>query len=458
MEIRDPVHNFIDLRDREKEVIDHPAFQRLRRIRQLAMADLVYPGAVHHRFEHSIGVCHIAGRIASALLRQKEDQDRIDYIRMAALVHDIGHGPFSHVSEEPFAVVNREWLEGEGIPSDKVHERIGIDIVRHQLLEKGILERSMFDQVRTILDTSQDSRRTIERDIVSGPLDADKMDYLLRDCLFCGVKYGVYDLERLIRALVVIPEKEEEYIGIHAEDVPVVDQYVIARYNMSLQVYGHKVRRATDLVLTRAILEAIKAQDQDIVRAYTYKPDDMDFIKGYLSFDDRMLLYFLLKSNSEAAQNLAGRLVHRRLPKRIWHRPLQEIGDEKLKRQLIDRNQRKNATEEIRRQFFSAFGDVDQDCVFVEVVDSKPVGKFYDLPEGDLEQIMVKSPDWDRPRALSRVSGFFKDYHPEPSPRLSVYMDVERSERETPESIRRRARDVLNDLLESTEETDDDTQ
>jgi hypothetical protein len=83
MEIRDSVHNFIDLRDREKAIIDHPAFQRLRRIRRRAMADLVYPGAVHHRFEHSIGVCHIAGRIAEALLGPKQDQDRIYHIRMA---------------------------------------------------------------------------------------------------------------------------------------------------------------------------------------------------------------------------------------------------------------------------------------------------------------------------------------------------------------------------------------
>src|SRR5579872_2919850 len=447
MEIRDPVHNFIDVNDTETAVINDPAFQRLRRIRQLAMADLVYPGAVHHRFEHSIGVCHVAGRVAERLLARREDQDQIAYVRMAALVHDIGHGPYSHVSEDPLAEVNKDWLIQSGIPKDKVHERIGLDILKHRLRGNNLINGATYRHVKSILDTIGNTTRTIQRDIVSGPLDADKMDYLLRDSLFCGVKYGVYDVERLIRALTVIRQGQDAFIGVKVEDVAVLDQYVIARYNMSLQVYGHKTRRATDLMLNRAIMAAVRAGDEYVVKAYTYEQDSKDFVERYLAFDDRVLMSYLLDSLSPIAKNLATRLVNRRLPTRVCYQPLHEITDDAMQERLRDKNQRQSATDEIRQEFEQNFSGADPDCVFVEVVDSKPVGKFNDLPEVDPEQIFLMSDTWNQPRTLPKESHFFRDYKFTPNPHLSVYVNLDEAEGETHESCRRRAWDILGHLF-----------
>lgn len=443
MEIRDPVHNFIDLTDTEIAVINHPSFQRLRRTRQLAMADLVYPGAVHHRFEHSLGVCHVAGRVAKQLLL---DDDQIRYVRLAALVHDIGHGPFSHVSEEPLAEVNRRWLEESKVPEEKIHEQMGLEIIRHQLVAGGVIEKPALQEICAILDTVGNKRRTIARDIVSGPLDADKMDYLLRDSLFCGVKYGVYDLERLIRALRVIKQGTEQFIGVHADDVAVVDQFVIARFNMSIQVYGHKTRRATDLMLNRAIMKAIDFEDAEIIDAYTFIPDDKDMGK-YLDFDDRVLMAQLLRSKSTAAQKLARCLMMRDLPARICYRPLDQVVEEELAQELADKNKRKNATEKIRNHFFRNFKGADHDRVFVEVVDSKPIGKFNDLPEVDPEQIYVVRTESLLPRTLPKESHFFRDYQFTKNPHLAVYTNLEEQKSESHEDCRKRAGAVLNDFF-----------
>lgn len=387
MEIRDPIHGFIALNDTEQGIVDHPAFQRLRRIRQLAMADLVYPGAVHHRFEHSIGVCHVAARIADRLL--SGDSDAIKYVRLAALVHDIGHGPFSHVSEEPLAEVNQKWLEESGTDADKIHEQIGLDILKHQILGSNKINEHEFREVSAILDTVKNKKTTIERGIVSGPVDADKMDYLLRDSLFCGVKYGMYDIDRLILSLMVISQGDERTVGICLDDVPVVDQFVIARYNMSLQVYGHKTRRATDLMLSRAILAAIGDDDDSIKGAYIYTPDDKDFTDRYLQFDDRSLMASLLASPSETAKKLANKLMHRDLPRRVWYRPVDQIEDDETKQKLLDKNMQGSETQRIKEEFEAEFAGSDPDTVFVEISNSKPVGKFNDLPEVDPEQIMV---------------------------------------------------------------------
>lgn len=448
MEVRDPVHNFIDFDDKEKDIIDHPAFQRLRRISQLAMSSLVYPGAVHNRFEHSLGVCYIAGRIAERVL---DDKDTIKYVRLATLVHDIGHGPFSHVSEAPLARVNRQWLEETGIKEDKIHECIGVDIVEHQLRKDGWLTNKEKAKVIEILDTVNYTKRCIERDIASGPLDADKMDYLLRDSFHCGVKYGVFDVERLVRALVRASDGKSHFVGVRGEDVPVVDQYVIARYNMHSQVYGHKTRRATDLMLERAITSAIEANDEEIVRAYTYTPDSKEFTDQYLMFDDRMLLDLLSKSKSESAKKLAGHLTQRRLPSRILYRSLGDLSDDVLREKLRDDKQRGPALDDLRREICSRLNGFDADCIFVVVEDTKAVAKFPSLKNIDPEQIHVVSDGWAQPKTLAKASNFFRDYKFTPKAHIAVYVGLDDPRGTSREVKKSQALEKLHDVLASVD-------
>lgn len=425
MEIRDPIHGFIDFNDTEKGIINHPAFQRLRRIRQLAMSDLVYPGAVHHRFEHSLGVCHIAGQIARRLFGERDAGDAVRHIRLAALVHDIGHGPFSHVSEAPLARVNKDWLSETGLPEDKIHECIGLDIVEQEILGANKINDSDATCIAEILDTVQNTARSVERDIVSGPLDADKMDYLLRDSYYSGVKYGVFDVERLMRALAPIGGGDNQFLGVHYEDIPVVDQYVMARYDMHLQVYGHKTRRATDLMLERAIMEAIESKDERIVNAYTYKPKSKKFTEAYLKFDDRVLLDLLSASKSKSAKKLSGSLMNRLLPSRVLYRPISELSDQTLRERLQDKQMRASARKELEESVKKELSDFDPDYLFVVIADAKEVGKFNTLAMFDPGQIHVYSENWAQPRTLAQESNFFRDYKFTPRAHLAVYVRLE---------------------------------
>lgn len=194
LELRDPIHGFIQRSDLEARVIDTSVFQRLRGIKQLALANLVYPGANHTRFDHSIGVMHVAGRLALQLLGA-ESTEKIQLVRLTALLHDVGHGPFSHVAEK---ILDESFDTGKVKPEnrEKIHELIACQIIEsNQELAEHLGSAVKEQIIKALKGVEADA---LIKGIVSGPLDADKQDYLLRDSYFCGVKYGVFDLERLI--------------------------------------------------------------------------------------------------------------------------------------------------------------------------------------------------------------------------------------------------------------------
>jgi hypothetical protein len=170
-EIRDVIHGFILRSETEESLIDSRVFQRLRGIKQLALANLVYPGALHTRFDHSIGVMHIAGRMARQLKLSDEDR-RI--IRMATLLHDIGHGPFSHVSEE---LLDKYYEKEKFKPDEKeeIHEAITCKILE----QNKEIDRYISDKEKEmVIDLiSGDQHESIIKNIVTGPIDADKQDY-----------------------------------------------------------------------------------------------------------------------------------------------------------------------------------------------------------------------------------------------------------------------------------------
>ena len=322
--IRDPIHGFIDFSEREQQLIDSRVFQRLRRIRQLAMAFLVYPSALHTRFEHSIGVMHIAGRICTSLHELNPDRisdEDITNVRFAALLHDVGHGPFSHLSEsllEKFAPAQAYM----GIAPEKIHEKITIDIIRNDSQIKDILD----DKEREFLINMIQGKTTRDwkRDIISSELDADKMDYLLRDSYFAGVKYGAYDLEKLIESCLIVDHPETQLV-LNSEGLYALEQFMLARYRMKQQVYWHEVSLISDEMIIRGITLAIEDGNKQIAKLYKYprgnkKDTDQDyekkskdFVQNYLDYHDEKVIDLLRNCKQRKANKIFNRLYNREL-------------------------------------------------------------------------------------------------------------------------------------------------
>jgi HD superfamily phosphohydrolase len=270
-EIRCPVHGFIRLNDWEWTVISQPAFQRLRRIRQLAWTDYVYPGAMHTRFEHSLGVMQTATELYDAIKRNSVDVLKEDLayndaglnrdsqlVRFAALLHDVGHSPFSHGSEELFP---------QNDHGGKFrHEQYSAAMVRSELrdaIENHPLNANYgfkADDVASLIEGSANAKQAVFwRDLIDGQMDADRMDYLLRDSVHIGVQYGKFDLSRLVTTIRAIPSPggHPPQIGISKGGVHAAEALVLARYFMFTQVYFHKTRVAYDVHLRGAMKELL---------------------------------------------------------------------------------------------------------------------------------------------------------------------------------------------------------
>ncbi|HHY93429.1 MAG TPA: HD domain-containing protein, partial [Firmicutes bacterium] len=290
-QIRDAIHGMIEVSAAELALIKDEAFQRLRHIRQLGMTYKVYPGASHSRFEHSLGVMHVAGRMMDALYRRPTVNERFDegrwrtlrqIVRLAALLHDVGHPPFSHTAEECFA---------EGLR----HERYSFRVIEHCF---GDLISRHFDDITVGEVVQLLGRGYLAHDlvflsqIVDGEMDADKLDYLLRDSYYCGVRYGHYDLERILDTLTVVPAKEEGsdlrpaptgevwLLGVDSDGVQAVEELIFARYWMFIQVYFHKTRRIYDHYLS----QFLRSYLSDGVLPALLR------LEEYLALDDNLIL------------------------------------------------------------------------------------------------------------------------------------------------------------------------
>lgn len=241
-EIKDPVHGYIHFTEVEKEVIDSPAFQRLRRIKQLACADLTYPGAIHTRFVHSIGTMHISGLIGNHLMEKGYlTEDEVQKLRLAGLLHDVGHGPFSHVYEE---ILDKY--------TGLTHEDVGERIIRETEIG-DVLERYGYSKVelsKLAVGRLNVKDKMFLNQIIAGHFSSDIMDYLLRDSYFAGVEYGRFDVYRLVESLDLIEGKlAADYSGAFG----VLESYIISRIEMFNVVYFHRTVRAANVMLARAM-------------------------------------------------------------------------------------------------------------------------------------------------------------------------------------------------------------
>ena len=289
--INDPIHSVIDLDDREKSIIDNAAFQRLRRIKALGFLDRVFPSAKHSRFEHSIGACHVASQLCESMekisrslghgeakwiassefthlgkgeLDKLFDKDLRSFVRVAALLHDIGHGPFSHASEAIMPSIS-ELLSQNPDASCFVKQALRKKCEKAPAANADHEDYSLLLLDRILSETgwSKEDRHTVAalkssevdppsnsdpmiisllRQLVSGELDSDRLDYLRRDSYFCGVPYGQYDLKRLKEGLCVVKNKAGELrMGIMRKALSALEDFLFARFQMHVQIYTHKV-------------------------------------------------------------------------------------------------------------------------------------------------------------------------------------------------------------------------
>lgn len=304
-EIRDPIYKFIHINPYEKELIDTDYFRRLRYIHQLGLTHYVYPGAEHNRFEHSLGTMEIATKAFDILKEKKfgtknlftelygsEIEKYKQILRIACLLHDIGHYPFSHSSEEVWG---------------KDHEEMGKEIILSEDFKKKIEDKKLSgfdikaeDIAFIITECSDigkyDAKLRILKEILTGDLGVDRVDYLIRDSYHTGVSYGVFDCHRLIDTLILCENFEgDPCLGVEAGGVRAAEGLILARYFMFTQVYFHKTRVAYDLHLRDYLKEFLCYWNEK-------KVDYKDFNK-FLDLTDFSITHHICEDSKKTDKN-----------------------------------------------------------------------------------------------------------------------------------------------------------
>ena len=319
--IRDSVYGDINLSEFEVKVMDMPQFQRLRRIKQLGLISLIYPGATHTRFEHCLGTMNLGSKLAEEL---ELDQEDVELIKISALLHDIGHGPFSHVSEGVLSFPHEEltrYVVTQTSMRDLLEEKFDVNEIADIINGKGHLGP-----------------------IVSGELDVDRMDYLLRDSHNTGVSYGIIDYERIISNL-----KLEDGLILDIKGVQAAEGALVSRYFMYPSVYQHHTTRIVNSMFRRALQ---KTFDEKIIDEHEiYRYDDSDITSMFRN------------SENEYVRDIMFRLDNRIIPKRVKTIRLDNFKyPEKMYK--IKAEELRKAEAEIAEDY-----DLDKDYVFINIAE-----------------------------------------------------------------------------------------
>ncbi len=351
-EIRDPVHGYIKITEEERAVIGSPFVQRLRRIHQLAGVYMVYPGGVHSRFEHVLGTMHVAGLIAESIADKVSlGEEQIQELRLAALLHDVGHGPFSHLFEEVLA-------DKTDINHEDMSQRIVLESDIADILEKHGTSPKRMSQ----LCVGKQKTRPFMNEAIAGGLSADIMDYLLRDSYFTGVEYGKVDIHRVIDSLDVMGD----HLVLDQAALYAFEALLIARYEMFKAVYFHRTVRAAELMLAHSMSLA----DEELGLTNISKID------RYLKLTDEVVVYRLtsLRPKNQRlrlARKLAENYNNRKLVKCVFEKVMQRK-DRVVEKIFSQKRFRNELTEDIARQ-----ANVEAANVYIDVPTTPSVPHTY---------------------------------------------------------------------------------
>lgn len=317
--IRDPIHGSIELSYAERDVVDSRFFQRLRHIKQLGFADLAFPGATHSRYSHGIGAMHVASRVFDALFRDGplagDDLARLrQTLRLAVLLHDLGHAPLSHATERMLpkrAQLKLPAWTGDGEGEQASHEDMTLllmlasglsDVIRTSFADLGIRPEHVAALVCGRLPPGETpffvggiDYTPILKQIVSSELDADRMDYLLRDSFYTGVDYGHYDHDWLIQNVVPIEQDGRMVLGITHRAAFAFEDFLLSRYHMFVSVYYHATCLNYEKLLARFFAES--------AGEYALGADP----EAYVLADDVQLVSALRASRNEWARRIVER-------------------------------------------------------------------------------------------------------------------------------------------------------
>jgi len=304
--LRDPLWNNIRLDPLALALLETPVVQRLRYVRQLGLAFLVYPGATHSRFEHALGAWHLAG-VALRLLEERGALEGIDarsqqIVRAAALLHDVGHYPFSHALEE-IGVTHHEQVAHPLITSGPVAT----------VLRSALGDSAPDEVFALITGRSTDALQGL----ISGSLDLDKIEYLKRDATMCGVPYGEIDVDRLLNSLVIVqtPERATRMVGVHEKGLSALESLLFAKYQMYRNVYWHHAVRSATAMYKRLVAVALDSGHvaSENVAHFT---------------DEGLLVHLDVPTLPAEARVMLNGLRFRRLHKRAYECPAATLGDD----------------------------------------------------------------------------------------------------------------------------------
>lgn len=374
---KDPIHDHIHVRHQIiLDLIDSKEFQRLRRIKQLGTSQYTFHGAEHSRFSHSLGVYELARKICDHFFRnypeEWDDSERLVTL-CAALLHDIGHGPFSHTFEKIF---------------ETDHEKFTTAIILDENTEVNeILQRvspNFPNQVASVITQEYPNPQVVQ--LISSQIDADRMDYLQRDAYYTGVTYGKFDLSRILRVI----RPYQDGIAFQVQGMHAVEDYIVRRYQMYMQVYFHPVSRGMEVTLDRMLTRARDLFTQgDLVPSIPQLEPFFNqsyTIQDYLKLDDNVILYAVLAwtaSEDQYLSELAHMFLHRKPLKSVEFDRETDLEIVEYLRDLVDQLF-------YDREYFTMVNRSSDISYDYSLKEKAPILLIY--PDGELENLSEVSP------------------------------------------------------------------
>ena len=380
-EIKDPVHGYVYITELEKEIIDSFPVQRLRRLRQLAGAEYVYPGANHTRFEHSVGVMYLAGKVVeNPNIGQRINEDEAEMVRIAALLHDVGHGPFSHVFEH---LLDKE-LGG------KTHEDMTRWIIATSEL-KDILNKAGYNPEeigKLATNKLEKPSKAFLGQIISSAVDVDKLDFVVRDTHHTGAEYGFVDVFRLIHAFDVLNGD----LAVDLGALSALESFIIARIESFKSIYFHRVGRAAQIMLAMAMEKA----NEELGLTSFKTPEE------YLAMDD-YTVWTMLK-NCEKSREIIENLERRKMLKCAYERTFYQK-DAVISNIFSKEAHRKELREDIAKK-----AGVDTEAVIIDVPTVPSVPYHHSVLMEPMEiPTFYKTREGNKiPQRLSEISKIFE--------------------------------------------------